>query len=337
MLALIVLVGLIGGAGYYGYTWLRDVTVPDDYTGEGSGEVIVEIRPGASAAEVAQILEEQGVVKSARAFTNAIDAAGKSSSLQPGDYKMRKGMSAASAVTLLDPKLRLLAKVTIKEGLRASQIYAELEKSTGKPVKEFQEAAKNLELPAAAKGKVEGYLFPATYEITPKMTASDILQTLKDRHDEALEQAGIASRAKALGFTQHQILTIASIVQAESGSVDDMPKVARVIYNRLALNPPMKLQMDSTVMYGLNKYGIAATDAETKSDSPYNTYARHGLPPGPISNPGDHAIEAALNPAKGSWLFFVTVDPKRGITKFTDSEAEFWKLRDEFNRNYQGG
>jgi UPF0755 protein len=119
--------------------------------------------------------------------------------------------------------------------------------------------------------------------------------------------------------------------------VRDMPKVARVIYNRLNRTPEMKLQMDSTVMYGLNKFGIAATHEELKSKSAYNTYARLGLPPGPIGNPGDHAIQAALKPADGPWLFFVTTDPKRGITKFTDSESEFFKLAEEFNKNHGTG
>ena len=110
-----------------------------------------------------------------------------------------------------------------------------------------------------------------------------------------------------------------------------------MIYNRLAHDPQMKLQMDSTVMYGLNKYGIVASDADLGSGSPYNTYQRLGLPPGPIGNPGDHAIEAALNPTKGDWLYFVTTDPKRGITKFTNSESEFYRFRDELNRNLRGG
>lgn len=337
MLALIILVGVIGGGGYYGYIWLRDVMIPDDFPGPGTGEVIVEIRPGASAGEVAQILVEKGVVKSVRAFTHAIDAAGKSGSLQPGDYRMRKGMAAADAVALLDPALRLQTKITIREGLRAVQIFGELAKKTGIDVKEFHAAARAISLPAAAKGRIEGYLFPATYEITPKMTATDILEKMLERHNEAAEEADLRARAKKMGFTAHEILTIASIVQAESGSVDDMGKVARVIYNRLARDPQMKLQMDSTVMYGLNKYGIVASDADITSDSPYNTYQRLGLPPGPIGNPGDHAIEAALNPTKGDWLYFVTTDPKRGITKFTNSESEFYRFREELNRNLRGG
>src|SRR5690606_2468790 len=191
MLALIILAGMIGGGGYYGYQWLNDVLVPDDYPGPGSGEVIIEIRQGASAGEVAQILVEKGVVKSVRAFTNAIDAAGMSGSLQPGDYRMRKGMSAKDAVALLDPKRRLQTKVTISEGMRASQIYQKLEEATGISAEEFQKAAKAISLPDAPRGNIEGYLFPATYEITPRMNATEILEKMLDRHDKAVEDAGL--------------------------------------------------------------------------------------------------------------------------------------------------
>ncbi|MDF5751980.1 endolytic transglycosylase MltG [Spongiactinospora sp. TRM90649] len=337
MLAIIILAGIFGGGGYYGYHWLRDAMVPDDFTGQGSGEIVVEVRQGASAAEIADLLEKQGVVASARAFTNAVDAAGKSASLQPGEYKMRKRMAAKDAVVLLDPAKRLLAKVTIREGLRVSQIIKELAAQTKLPEKDFQTAAKGLELPRAAKGRLEGYAFPATYEITPKMTPSEILSAMVDRYNTASEQARMAEGAKDLKLTQHQLLTIASIVQAEAGNAADMPKIARVIYNRLNQKPPMKLQMDSTVMYALNKYGIMATMAETESESPYNTYRHLGLPPGPISNPGDHAIEATLNPADGPWLYFVATDPKRGITKYTASYDEFLQFKAEFERNYKGG
>ncbi|MFI0421973.1 endolytic transglycosylase MltG [Spongiactinospora sp. 9N601] len=335
MLAVIILLGIIGGGGYYGYQWLNDVMVPDDFVGKGTGEIVVEVRQGASAAEIADLLEKQGIVASARAFTNAADAAGKSGSLQPGEYKMRKRMAAAEAVTLLDPSKRLLAKITIREGLRVSQILDELSKRTKIPVEEFEAAAKTLELPRAAKGKLEGYAFPATYEITPKTTPTEILSAMVDRYGAAAEQAGMQEAAKELRLTQHQLLTIASIVQAESGRASDMPKVAKVIYNRLAQKMP--LQMDSTTMYGLNKYGIAASNADLKSKSPYNTYQINGLPPGPISNPGDHAIQAALNPADGDWLYFVTTDPKQGITKFTTNYDEFLRFKSEFEKNYQGG
>ncbi|MFD0887821.1 endolytic transglycosylase MltG [Streptosporangium algeriense] len=338
MLAVIVLIGGLGAAGFYGYTWLREMTTPQDYTGEGRGEVVIEIKDGQTASDVAQTLEKQDVVKSARTFTGAVADAGKSASLQPGEYRMRKQMSSAAAVKLLDPSLRLLERVTLKEGLRLSDTLVTLAKETGKPLKEFQQAAKNVKalgLPGYAKGRLEGYAFPATYDITPKMTATDILTAMVDRFNQTADKDGLVSAAKRLGHTPHEIMTIASIVQAESGNVEDMAKVARVIYNRL--DGDRKLEMDSTVMYGLNKYGISATNADLESKSPYNTYKRLGLPPGPIANPGDHAIQAALNPAKGDWVWFVTTDPKRGITKFASTEAEFFQLKAEFEKNRNGG
>ncbi|MBO4269765.1 endolytic transglycosylase MltG [Microbispora triticiradicis] len=336
LFAIVIIVGVLAGLGYLGFTWARGVMIPKDFTGEGTGEVVVEIQEGESATDVAQMLEEQGVVASARAFVNAIGAAGKSSSLQPGQYAMRKGMSAASALALLDPKNRVLNRLTIREGLRLSKIFEELSTASGKPVEDFKKAARSdIGLPAYAKGRLEGYAFPATYEINSKLTPQQILTNMVDRFNQTADKIDLEGQARQVGFSPRQVMIIASIVQAESGSAEDMPKVARVIYNRLLSNPPMKLGMDSTVMYGLNKYGIAASHADLTSTSRYNTYKYAGLPPGPISNPGDHAIEAALHPADGNWLYFVTVDPKRGITKFTDKESEFWKLRDEFNRNYQ--
>ncbi|WP_031165743.1 endolytic transglycosylase MltG [Streptosporangium roseum] len=340
MLAAIVLLGGVGAGGFYGYTWLRDAMTVEDYTGEGAGEVVVEIKTGQSASDVARTLQEQGVVKSAEAFVDAAAAADMSASLQPGEYTLRKQMSAAAAVKLLDPDKRLRETVTLKEGLRLSDTLTQLAKQTGKPLREFQRAARDgkaLGLPSYAKGRLEGYAFPATYEISPKMKPVDILTAMVDRFHQTAGKDGLEKEAKALGHTPHEIMTIASIVQAESGSVEDMGKVARVIYNRLDGNPPRKLEMDSTVMYGLNKYGVAATNADLESTSPYNTYTREGLPPGPIANPGDHAIQAALNPTKGDWIFFVTTDTKRGITKFTASETEFFKFKAEFEKNQAGG
>ncbi|WP_436756561.1 endolytic transglycosylase MltG [Streptosporangium sp. V21-05] len=340
MLAIIVLIGGVGAAGFYGYTWVRDVMTPDDYTGQGSGEVVVQIKEGQSASDIAQTLQEQDVVKSVKAFVDAIGAAGKSSSLQPGEYTMRKQMAAAEAVKLLDPEKRLREKVTLKEGLRLVDTLKQLSKETGKPLREFQQAAKNvreLGLPPYAKGKLEGYAFPATYEITPRMTASEILTRMVDRFNQTADKDDLQGKAKALGHTSHEIMTIASIVQAESGSKDDMGKVARVIYNRLDRDPPLKLSMDSTVMYGLNKYGIESSHKDLESISPYNTYRHLGLPPGPIANPGDDAIQAALNPTKGDWLFFITTCPAKGITKFVSTESEFFVLKQEYERNKVNG
>jgi UPF0755 protein len=333
--AVLVILLILAGAGYFGFTWIRDVVTVKDFSGPGTGEVVVQIDQGATASDVAVDLEKLGVVASARAFVNAVGAAGKQASLQPGQYKLRKGMSAAAAVELLDPKNRIRDDLTFQEGLRLSKIYEQLAEATGKSVDDFKKAAKgDIGLPKYANKRLEGFAFPATYEINDKMSASEILTAMVDRFTQTANKVDLVNQADQIGYSPRDIIIVASIVQAESGSVEDMPKVARVIYNRLQRNPPMMLAMDSTTMYGLDKYGIAATEAETKSKSPYNTYQHQGLPPGPISNPGDHAIEAALHPADGAWLWFVTTDPKKGITKFTDKESEFWQLRNEFNRNY---
>jgi UPF0755 protein len=337
LLAFIVLAGIIGGGGYYGYLWVSDALVPDDYTGRGSGEVVVVIKEGQIASDVAQELERQGVVASAKAFTNAAGNAGKSNLLQPGSYKLRKKMAAAEAVKLLDPDMRMRLTVTLKEGLRLSDTFTTLAKATGRDVKEFEAVSKggeDLGLPSYAKGKLEGYAFPATYEFQPKATPAEMLAQMVDRFEQSADKHDLVPSAKSRGYTAHQIITIASIIQAEAGRHEDMPKIARVIYNRLDREPEMKLAMDSTVMYAWGRYKTAATHAELQIKSPYNTYMHLGLPPGPIGNPGDDAIEAALRPAKGPWLFFVATDPKNSnVTKFATTEAERQALLAEYARN----
>ncbi|MEV4455086.1 endolytic transglycosylase MltG [Microbispora sp. NPDC049633] len=157
------------------------------------------------------------------------------------------------------------------------------------------------------------------------------------RFRSVAEDTGLVEGARRLGRTPSEIMTIASIVQAESRDKRDMPKVARVVYNRLNRTPEMRLQMDSTVLYGLNKFGSRASTEDLKSRSPYNTYIRPGLPPGPICNPGADAIEAALNPAAGRWLWFVVTDPEKGVMKFADSHSEFVKLVEEHKKNLKSG
>ncbi|WP_433247052.1 endolytic transglycosylase MltG [Streptosporangium sp. CA-135522] len=230
--------------------------------------------------------------------------------------------------------------LTVKEGLRLSDILKQLSTATRKPVEEFRRAAKDgraLGLPAYAKGRLEGFAFPSTYEVSPTSSPDEILAAMVTRFNRAAEDHDLVDGAKRAGRTPLEILTVAGIVQSEALNKRDMPKIARVIYNRLNHTPEMKLELDSTVLYGMGKYGIRASNEDLKSRSRYNTYARPGLPPGPICNPGGDAIEAALKPAAGPWPFFVRTDPKRGITKFADSESEFAKLVEEFNENRRTG
>ncbi|MEV4242523.1 endolytic transglycosylase MltG [Streptosporangium canum] len=230
--------------------------------------------------------------------------------------------------------------LTVREGLRLAQVMEKLSTVTGRPLVEFKRAAKDdraLGLPAYAKGALEGFAFPATYEVSPTSSPDELLAAMVTRFNRAAEDSDLVDGARHVGRTPLEILTIASIVQTESTNKRDMPKIARVIYNRLNHTPEMKLQLDSTILYGLNKFGVRASNEDLKSRSRYNTYARLGLPPGPICNPGADAIEAALKPAAGPWLYFVTTDPEKGITKFADSESEFFELVEEYDKNRRTG
>ncbi|MFI7532442.1 endolytic transglycosylase MltG [Streptosporangium sp. NPDC049376] len=226
--------------------------------------------------------------------------------------------------------------LTVREGLRLSQVLERLSAATGRPQAEFWRAAKDggaLGLPSYARGALEGFAFPGTYEVPSTSSPGEILAAMVTRFNRVAGDGDLVAGARRAGRTPLEILIIASIVQAESADKRDMPKIARVVHNRLDHTPGLRLQLDSTVLYGLGKYGAKASQEDLRSRSPYNTYARRGLPPGPICNPGADAIAAALKPAAGPWLYFVTTDPKRGVTKFAASEAEFLELTKEYRGN----
>jgi UPF0755 protein len=281
-------------------------------------------------------------VKSSAAFYKVAKDDPHATSIQPGFYTLRLHMSAQSALALLLSPQSRAGRVVFPEGKRSTEIFSILSKRTHIPVKDFRHACENgtaLGLPSYADGKCEGYLYPFTYDPAPGATATQVLRTMVDQFKKVAGDIDLEGEARRAHMSPHDVVVIASLVQAESGTADDMPKIARVIENRLHSPLPWmhKLQLDSTVMYGLGKYGIVASSTDLKSSSPYNTYARQGLPPGAISNPGEEAIKAALNPAKGNWTYFVTTDPKRHITKFTESATEFAKFRQELQQNLEHG
>jgi UPF0755 protein len=313
---LVVALGAYAAVKALGPTY-RSLTASDDYKGSGSGSVSVEIQAGQSGRSIGDTLEKDGVVKSASAFASAASSNPAAAGIQPGTYTMRLKMSSASALALLlDTTARVTDRVVVREGLRATATIALLAKETGQPLSAYQAALKNptaLGVPSWAHGKVEGLLWPATYSFAPKTTAAAQLSTMVHLTTQQLSKAGVTS-SQAL-----KVLTIASIVQVESRATADGPKVARVLDNRLAQG--IKLQLDSTVSYVTGKPGVATTSADRANPSPYNTYVHAGLPPGPISNPGLAAIKAALRPASGTWLWFVTVNPTTGETRFESTEA----------------
>jgi peptidoglycan lytic transglycosylase G len=335
---LIILIPLaVGGA--YVYSLYMSKYHPADYSGPGTGHVVVQVSSGDTPTSLGPKLQQLGVVASARAFVLAAEHSSNPNGLLPGFYGMREHMKASLAYALLlNQKNLVQITVTIPEGWRLSQIVAWLGAKSGIPASAYDQVLKDpahLNLPPYAGGKPEGYLFPATYEIVPHETALGVLAGMVQRFDQEASAVNLPAAARQVHLTQGQVIIMASLVQAEGGRLSDYPKIARVIYNRLAQGIP--LQLDSTVLYGLNTYGILATSAQLTSNSPYNTYKHKGLTPGPIDNPGNAAIQAVLHPASGNWLYFVTVNPKTGETLFTASEAQFQQYRAELEQNLARG
>jgi peptidoglycan lytic transglycosylase G len=329
LLALVVLLG--GGvlAYSFGLSALKDkLRPPADYEGSGTGKVLVQVHEGDAASDIGTTLADRGVVKSSEAFTDAAKSDAKSVGIQVGYYQLRHKMSARSALRMLvNPDNRIRNTVTVPEGLRTDQIVDLLVKKTKFSKREYQRVLDNPEqlgLPSYAKGNAEGYLFPATYELSPNETPRSILRAMVQRYDAAVSDLDLEKKADQLGYDVHDVMTVASIVQAEGRLDDDFPKIARVIYNRIEKKKP--LQLDTSIVYIFKTKGKLTTTSQQRSvDSPYNTYRNTGLPPSPIAAPGEKAIEAALKPADGSWLYFVTTDPSNGAMSFATTYKEHQK------------
>ncbi|SHN33815.1 endolytic transglycosylase MltG [Actinacidiphila paucisporea] len=329
---LVVLGGGLAGGVYYGYGVYQSHFGPaPDYSGNGTGSVQVEVPKGATLTTIGNVLKKAGVVKSVDAFTAAARKNPKGQTIQAGYYQLNKNMSAAAAVTMmLDPKSQ--NAMIIPEGWRATRIYAAIDTKLG--LKTGTTAAQvkgvDLGLPAWAKGNLEGFLFPAKYGAGKGMKPVDVVKSMVNQAKAEYTADGIETAASKVGKTPLEIIEIASLIQAEAQEPEDFGKVSRVIYNRL--DQDMKLQFDSTINYAMGRSTLNTSNKDISYKSPYNTYDHNGLPPGPIDSPGHDAIEAALNPTSGNWLYFVTVKP--GDTRFTASYSTHQKNVQDFN-DYQ--
>ncbi|MEU9720381.1 endolytic transglycosylase MltG [Streptomyces sp. NPDC047976] len=344
LIAAVVIVGVVGGGGYYGYNYLHDRFAPaEDFAGEGTEEIIeVEIPKDAGLGQMGRLLKQAGVVASAQAFVDAANANPKGKSIQPGVYPMKKKMSASAAVALMiDPSK--LNVITIAEGLRNSKIYEAIDKKLGKPDGTTKDIAlreaKNLGLPAWAGNNpklvdpLEGFLLPARYDLKKDSTPESLLRQMVKNAADKYQEMGVEAKAKELNLENPlQVITVASLVNAEGKNHDDFRKMAEVVYNRLKKTNDVtnqRLQFDSTYNYVKNQSEINFNLKEAQAfDNPYNTHFVKGLPPGPIGNPGADALTATLNPDHGGWMFFVSVDGNK--TTFTKTYEEHMKLADEF-------
>ena len=330
VLAVLVFIGVIG---FIGVLLVRQFLGGggEDYSGTGNGEVIIEVQDGQTLSEIGTTLKENGVVASADSFIDAAASNDQAQTIGPGYYRLAERMSAQAALeAMLDPANQVVIRAVIPEGLREEQVVRRLVEASDIPAARFEAAIKDasaLGLPKWAKGNAEGFLFPATYEFPPTAGARDMIEAMITRYNEAARSLDFVTRSKRTGYSPYEVMVIASLVQAE-GHPDDYGKVSRVIYNRLAAGMP--LQLDATVNYALKKSEINLSPDEIATSSPYNTYQNTGLPPTPINQPGEAAMDAALEPDKGDWLYFVAVNPDTGETKFTADYNEFLEFKAEF-------
>ena len=291
---------------------------PKDYEeGIAEGEALVTIKEGDTGGPVSTALYEAGVTKTQGVFYDYLIAENPSAVFYPGVYQLQKKMTAAAAFAALsDPANKLENTVGIPEGGTVASSLPRIVEGVGIPLEDLEAAVEDPAVYGVDADSLEGWLFPAVYTFDPDATAEDVIGRMVARTRESLSAAGVTDA------DAQRILTIASIIQRE-GRTADFDKVSRVIQNRL--DQGMKLQMDSTSQYGYGELhaGSVSTSKEAQNDdNPWNTYVIEGLPVGPIANPSDAAIEAAIHPADGPWLYFVTINLNTGETQFSETYEE---------------
>jgi UPF0755 protein len=294
-----------------------------DYEGQGTEEVPIEIAPGSSARTVANQLVEEGVIMNSEPFLDEVER--RDATIQAGTWTMRKKMSSEAAVeALIDPiappkitvaegkQVEEIKSIMIESGMSADQVDKAIDDKTPK------DYGLDIDSPS-----LEGFLYPATYDLKKSKTAEDIVQEMVERTENELDELGIDDE------DANRVLTLASLVEKESpGDEDVRKKVARVFLNRISDDSRTGglLQSDATVAYIHGaRSDLTTTKKERQSDSPYNTYKKKGLPPGPINAPSAGAVKAALDPTEGDWQFFVATNPDTGETKFADTYDEHKK------------
>lgn len=340
LVAVLVVVAALLGLGIYGVGKVvgrvSGGSSAADYIGSGDGIAVVQVPDGASAREIAQELHEANVTASVSSFVKAAAANPKSLGIQPGTYRLRNRMSADAALAaLLDPASSAPFRFVIKEGMSVQQVLAGLHDRLGTPMEELEAIARNpaqLGVPSYAP-TLEGYFFPSTYDLVPGATPVQLMTSFVTRFKQETASLDLEHRAAAQGMTPAKIVTIASIIEKEVANADEGPKVARVIYNRLndTTGGFRRLDMDSTTRYAQSEYTGPLSRAQLENTSnPYNTRAVAGLPPGAISNPGLWALKSALEPAAGTWLYFVSM-PRTKVTQFATTTDEWDTLRAQYH------
>jgi UPF0755 protein len=349
--SMVVVLGLIAVAGYFGLQQLLGIGDYDDYAGNGENQVVVQVKNGESTGDIAATLADAYVVASSRAFVTAAESDERVRAIQPGYYVVKTKSSGKAAVGQIVAKGAKVGNLQITAGTQLHDIkngnkvtpgivtelsQASCAKLNGKStcVKPDQlwASVKKADLaklgvpdwaiPYAQKAdperRLEGLIMPGVYDVKPGSGADELWQQLVSNSTTQLQAVGMPNIAQDTGFTPYQVTIMASLIEREAIE-KDFAKVSRVTYNRLAQR--MELQYDSTINYVLDRPTIRTNGADRDKAGPYNTYQNTGLPPTPISAPSSEAFKAAASPAKGKWLYFVRCQ-KDGSSCFASTQAE---------------
>ena len=323
LFALLVLVVIALAAG--ALLIVRGAEYP--FKGYEGTEQFVEVPPGASPNAIGRRLAAAGVVRDLATFRYVLARSGQARRLKAGEYRFDKPMKPAEVIDMIARGAVYLRPITFREGLTIKQMAALYEQTGFGPAADFVKAAANATLIADLDPDardLEGYLFPDTYTLPRRATAAELIERMVANLRSVLT-ADLIARAGARALSVRELVTLASIVEKETGKADERPLVAAVYSNRLRIG--MGLQCDPTVIYALERAGLYTgnlTREDLRFDSPYNTYRYAGLPPGPIAAPGRASLEATVAPAAVPYIYFVSRN---------DGSHAFAATLDEHNRN----
>jgi len=323
----------------YGQNFITEM----DNTKRTSEEITITIPEGADARAIGDILAENDFTSSGMMFYLQARLNGTYNLFKSGDFVLNKNMSLNDIMELLQSEQYAEQeddlKVTIVEGLTNKQIAAYLEAEGHFTAKEFLEECMYGEydypflasMPDRGEKRLEGYLFPDTYNLPPNPEPRDLIIRMLNRFKDVMNDS-MQIRAEAMGLTVDEVVIMASIIEKEIKVAEERVLCSAVIHNRLAIN--RKLQMCSTVLYALDKRKDRLFDSDLEVDSPYNTYLYEGLPTGPIANPGAAALRAVIEPADVDYIYFVVRNEETGEHFFTASEDDFLTAKQLYNQKY---
>lgn len=322
-----ILTAVVLACGYLGSQWLLAPLADPPV------EPIVHsvaVPEGASLQEVAALLEERGLIRSQTGFRILGKLTGADRRIRPGEYALHPGLGPLQILSdMVEGRVRL-HPVTIPEGFSVAQVAARLaeqglaEEQAFVALTEDRDFIGTLDL---AVPTLEGYLFPTTYHFPKSSNPREIIRTMVAYTRKAMTPE-LRSRAEEKGMSLHEVLTLASVIEKETGVASERPLISAVFHNRLRRGIP--LQSDPTVIYALEAFDGNLRKRDLSVESPYNTYRVKGLPPGPIANPGAESIAAALHPAKAPYLYFVSRND--GTHHFSSTLAEHNQAVDKYQR-----